>query len=348
MSDKPNFNRAPTDLNNGKIKAPDDVSLDHINAVVLIADRDGNIIYANQAVERIYFLKPKEVLGNGWWTITSKNEEEARQRKSNVSRMARGELDLARFDLLERPYKRSDNVTVWTQWTNSRISGDRLIGIAQNITEKKGLEEKLEQKIKENELLLQEVYHRVKNNLQIIISLLKFEFEEIEDALTVKALKKTKSRIYSMSLIHHELHNHNEVAHVDFERYIENVLTKVFYLYAENKTVDLRTAVNCKGISAELAVNIGLILVELVANALQHGIPENNEGIIQVSIDYDKEKESENLLTVWDNGIGIDPKIDPYVINSLGFEIITALTGQIDGKFDFNNVQKGTEAQIRF
>lgn len=324
------------------------VLLNSLNAVVLIANSSGEIIYANAAVKKIYHLEPEQILGSGWWTLTSTSEQEALKRQEIMIKIANQKIDAQPFNLLERPFKRDDGKIIWTQWTNSIISNNRVIGIAQDITEKKILEEQLKIKNNDNELLLQEIYHRVKNNLQIILSLLKFEFEDITDKQSINALNKTKARVHSMSLLHQQLCNLKVAEDFNLKKYIDSLLKEVFNLYGCEAEVVLTTTVLCKNISDKLIVNLGLLLVEIVSNALKHAFENKKLGTINVTINKETINGQKTIITVEDNGKGINKDVDFNNPTSLGFEILNSLTEQVDGQLKLKSDSNGTKVTMEF
>ena len=324
------------------MEMPLDVTLNDINAVILIANEFGEIIFANKRVYEVYKLEPEQVMGVGWWKSTSDNEEEAITRQTDLGRLARGELDLKPFNLLERPFTTSENKVVWTQWTNSRVSGNRIMGVAQDITEKKDLEFKLIRKNHENEVLLQEVYHRVKNNLQLISSFLNLEFGSVVDRKALSALKKTKTRIHTMSLIHAQLCE-SAITKKEFADFFDELLDYISSIYASDKRINIFSKFDSFHINTELLVNIGLIITELVSNAVRHAFDHKISGNINVQLV--RYGATQKMLLIKDDGCGFPSNLIEQ--NSLGFDIVISLVEQIEGEMAFS-FDQGTEIKIIF
>lgn len=316
-------------------------SLDDINAIVLVADKEGEIIYANKAVETILGYDPQSVLGDGWWKITAKQEEND-VRKEKTALLAKGVSSLEDRHLYENLLYTKDGKKVWTQWTNTINKEGNLVGIAQDITEKKTLEEALTKKNKENELLLKEIHHRVKNNLQIISSFLNLQFRDFENENVQIALDKSKDRINSIALIHTKLFQSGLLASVNFGEYMEQVAQGIQAAYAVNTEVDIKISCETILLEIDLSINLGLIINELLTNAFKHAFGQRQDGEIQVSLET---KESEYHLIVQDNGIG--EAEDLKAEGSLGLEIVSALVEQIHGTIDVES-ENGFKYLIRF
>ncbi|NRA12087.1 MAG: PAS domain S-box protein [Crocinitomicaceae bacterium] len=302
-------------------------TLDDINAIVLVADANGSIVFANKAIKSILGYEPEDVLGDGWWELTSMKKK-TDTRKAKTAAMANGTADLKDRHLFENLLPTKDGRKVWTQWTNTRTADGLLVGIAQDITEKKELEQKLIRKIHENELLLKEMHHRVKNNLQIITSLLNLQFNGIEDKQVIEAIAKSKDRINSMALLHTKLYQSGNLASINFGEYLSELTSSIEASYCDN---NIKCLVKHSQIffNIDLSINLGLIITELLTNAYKHAFKGRMEGEIQVEI---TNKVGKLELIVADNGIGITDDIKST--QSLGLEIVLALTEQINGTMD--------------
>ncbi|MGL4598766.1 MAG: sensor histidine kinase [Bacteroidia bacterium] len=302
-------------------------TLDDINAIILVADQKGNIVFANKAIKSILGYEPEDVLGDGWWKLTA-NEQSTDVRKSTAGDLAAGKIDLKQRHLFENELPTKDGRQVWTQWTNTLTDDGFLVGIAQDITEKKALEAELIRKNQENELLLKEIHHRVKNNLQIISSLLNLQFNNIPDERVLEALSKSKDRINSMAIIHTKLYQSNNLASIDFGSYLDELIASIAKSYAHNNIkYTLKHSENFFDI--DLAINLGLIVTELLTNAYKHAFKNRKDGLIHIEL---TSKGNKHQLTIADNGIGLNDK--SIVAESLGLEIVNALIQQINATLD--------------
>ncbi len=210
----------------------------------------------------------------------------------------------------------------------------RLVGTCANITELKHTEAALRQSLQEKEILLSEVHHRVKNNLQIISSLLSLQANRIQDRTAYDVLIESQNRISTMALIHEHLYQSEDLTHIHFAAYVERLLTNIFATYsilAQNITYEI--VIDSKAtIRLEQSIILGLILNELINNALQHAFPKGYSGKIGICLD---ETETDSLiLTVWDNGIGLPFDFKWENMQSMGLRLVQILAGQLLGKFD--------------
>lgn len=310
------------------------VTLNDINAIVLVADAEGSIIFANKAVKTILGYDPQEVLGDGWWKLTSNNENNTSARKSITAEMAAGKTNLKGRHLFENELSAKDGSKVWTRWTNTRTAQGLLVGTAQDITEKKKLEDELIRKNHENELLLKEIHHRVKNNLQVISSFLNLQFNRFDDKLVQEALDKSKSRINSMALIHTKLFQSGNLASINFGEYVNQLAASITISYSIDKNIKCLVKESQVIFDIDLSISLGLIITELLTNAYKHAFKGRSEGEIYVEI---KSKADKYELIVADNGTGITN--DPKNSQSLGLEIVEALTEQINGTINVTSNQ---------
>ena len=318
-------------------------TLDDIEAIVLVSNDQGEIVFANKAIERILGYTPEEVLGNGWWEVTKSPDIEAR--KTTTIGLISGTRDLHERHLFENPIRTKDGRIVWTQWTNTLTEDNLLVGLAQDITEKKALEEELLRKNQENELLLKEIHHRVKNNLQIITSLLNLQFRDIQDKAVLEALTKSKNRINSMALIHTKLYQSKDLASVNFGEYMHELMESIANGYGPKNAIEWSVECTDTVFHIDLAISLGLIATELISNSYKHAFVGREKGNITVSL---KQLNMDTYqLVVEDDGIGIPQK---HVVNeptTLGLEIIHALTEQINGKLEMHS-ENGFYSQITF
>lgn len=199
--------------------------------------------------------------------------------------------------------------------------------------------------LKEKEQLLKEVHHRVKNNLQIISSLLNLQAEHSQDEKFLSMIRESKNRISSMALIHEMLYVTKDFSKININTYITKLSQSVyqsFYMSESNVTFDYDID---KTLFFEIdrMIPIGLILNEIISNSLKYAFPDK-KGII--SIEFTK-KDDSHLLIVKDNGVGVPPSFDYKTAKSLGVQLIHMLSEQLDGTLTFDN-KKGTCYNLSF
>ncbi len=220
-------------------------------------------------------------------------------------------------------------------------------GVNQDVTERKLLEGRISAELKEKSTLLQEVHHRVKNNLQIIVSLLSLQSAQIQDPAVRAKLKESQSRIYSMALVHEMLYSSDSLARVDFHRYIEMLAERIWRLYPTPlpiEALDLDVAALDLGIDD--AVPCGLIVQELLVNALKYAFPEPTPERPRIRIALRREADQIEL-TVADNGVGISLDIEPGQTTSLGLKLVSILSQQLGGRLELDR-RGGTAFRLRF
>ncbi|MDI6644205.1 MAG: histidine kinase dimerization/phosphoacceptor domain -containing protein [Methanobacteriaceae archaeon] len=220
-----------------------------------------------------------------------------------------------------------------------------ILGSLLDITQHKKDQNIIKQSLEEKELLLKEIHHRVKNNLMIISSLLSLQSRYIDNQEQMEVLKESQSRANSMALIHERLYQGSDLKHINFGDYIQKLAPDIFHNYSSTDTqINLKIDAENLMLDIDTAIPLGLILNELLTNAMKHAFPQDIKGEIMVKF-Y---QEDENyILRVKDDGKGIASDLDPETIDSLGMQIINNLTRQINGKLEITN-SNGACFQIRF
>jgi PAS domain S-box-containing protein len=222
----------------------------------------------------------------------------------------------------------------------------RMMGINLDITERKQAEIQIQASLREKDVLLQEIHHRVKNNLQVISSLLDLQSQYITDPTTVELFQESQNRVKSMALVHEKLYQSQDFARINFAEYIENLTSYLFQIYIfEYNQVNLEFYIHEVNLSIDTAIPCGLIISELVSNALKYAFPKGREGTIEVILTA--EPEDRCHLTVKDNGVGFPPDLEFANPKSLGLQLINVLTEQLEGDLSFN-LDQGTEVNISF
>lgn len=198
--------------------------------------------------------------------------------------------------------------------------------------ERRKIEQGLKNSLNEKEILLKEIHHRVKNNLQIINSFLNLQFNDIEDPKVVDSITKSKIRINSMALIHTKLYQSDDLSSIDFGEYIHELVDSIMSSYVYGKNIVCNLKHEHAVFDIDLSVNLGLIITELLTNACKHAFKERNEGVIQIELL--KVTENQYRLVFEDDGVGpvVNFKIDNP--ETLGLSIVNGLVGQINGSLN--------------
>lgn len=216
-----------------------------------------------------------------------------------------------------------------------------------DITDRKMADQALQASLKEKEVLLQEVHHRVKNNMQVMINLINLQCEKIEDKHTCDMFNKTVDRINSMALVHKQLYKSKDFSKVDINEYISSIAENLFASHDVDTTkISLNIGKNDITISLDSAISCGLIINELITNSLKYAFPENRKGEIQIGFEYLDDGQLE--LIVSDDGVGLPLNFDFKDSDTLGVQIVKALAEhQLHGTLVLDST-KGTKFLIRF
>ena len=222
--------------------------------------------------------------------------------------------------------------------------------IAYDITERKEIDRAIRSALKEKEVLLQEVHHRVKNNLQVISSMLNLQKSFVNDPETLNLLEESTNRIATMSFIHESLYRNTDFANISFAEYLQRLSANLIQSYSRNDCeVVLQTVFDEVYLSLEQAIPCGLITNELVSNSLKYAFPDRPQGTITLRIQHIEGGGVE--LEVSDDGVGLPPGMDFAKNDSLGVYLVQALTEQIDGELVVTSVdqgRKGCSFLVRF
>ena len=197
------------------------------------------------------------------------------------------------------------------------------------------------------EALLREVHHRVKNNLAVICSLFYLQSTHTKEEETIQVFRDMESRVHSMALVHQSLYGSENLARINFADYARALAKDIFSSYGSpDIPVRLKTEMEPVIMSVDLAVPCGLILNELISNALKHGFPGGAGGEIKVTLR--NEPEDRCILCVVDSGVGIPADLDANTSKSLGLRLVRSLAKQIHGAFELVKIDSGTSAQLQF
>lgn len=226
-----------------------------------------------------------------------------------------------------------------------KLNNKEVLCIVRDVTEKKQSEDKITKSLKEKDVLLREIHHRVKNNLQIVSSLLSLQSRYIEQPGPVEIFKESQSRIKSMALIHEKLYQTGDLTRIDLSEYADELVSDLFRSYSvnsylvkfniisDNILLDINTAIPC-----------GLIINELVTNSIKHAFPDNREGKINIELVCQDEN---FILKVQDNGVGFPEDLDLENVKTLGLQLVDSLTNQLDGTIKLKR-ENGTCFKISF
>jgi two-component sensor histidine kinase len=207
----------------------------------------------------------------------------------------------------------------------------RLAGISKDITERKRADDRLRASLREKEVMLKEIHHRVKNNLQIISSLLDMQARKIADPAVQAMLAESRNRVRSMALIHEQLYQSHDLAGIELDGYVRNLAESLLRSYRiPNQAVALKVEIDKISLDINRSIPCALILNELLSNALKHAFPPNLPSA-QLSISMTCTADQQYRLEVHDNGVGFPTEVDFRATRSLGMQLVNTLVSQLEG-----------------
>ena len=234
---------------------------------------------------------------------------------------------------------RTSSLLDWRGRINNRVI------VVRDITERRQSEEKIRVSLREKEILLREIHHRVKNNLQIISSLLNLQSKYVRDKRDLEMMRESQDRIRSMALIHEKLYKSESLADIDSREYVTDLTRELMRLYGTKSDISLKIEVEDVFLDIDTAIPCGLIINELVSNCLKHAFPGGKSGEITVRL---RSLDGKTELLVSDNGVGIPEDMNPFEAESLGLRLVTILAeDQLEGDIGLDR-SKGTSFYITF
>ena len=298
---------------------------------------------ANPSAGRIFRVEPDSLIGRSLFDFLDDEGKEI-DRRETANRVDGKSTDYM------TPVIRSDGEKRWLHVNASPVSkkADRYYGasvILRDITEERKATEALNQLVRNKEILMKELEHRVKNSLSVVSSLLNIATNELSDKKAIGILEDTVSRIKSMSAIYERLSLSESVDSIDFGKYLEGIVKSIFSTFSpDSSRISLIIEAEHMEIDTKRAISLGLIVNELLTNALKYAFPDDRSGTINVQL---KAKEDAVCLTVSDNGIGIgDPGI-PGSSPTMGMTLIRLLVEQIGASMK-SDLSHGTAISIAF
>ncbi|MFA0833777.1 MAG: PAS domain S-box protein [Methanobacterium formicicum] len=297
----------------------------------------------NKAAERIWGFNRDELIGKTDYDFFTRDEADFYTKKDREV-LNRKELQ----DILEE--------TIHTKNQGERILHTKkiplldekghpnyLLGISEDITQRKMAERKIEKSLEEKDDLLREIHHRVNNNMQIISSMLNLQRSYVKEEESKDILKDSQSRVKSMAMIHEKLYISHDLSHINFKEYAEKLVSEIFYTYGvQIGTIERILNIEDVELNMETAIPLGLIINELVTNSLKFAFPHETG-----SITIELEVNDNHTLTVADDGIGLPQDFDLKKVDSLGLDLVNSLVNQLDGNITIDR-SHGTKYHINF
>jgi|GEM_PF-2343606 len=332
------------------LKRERDLAQKYLNVagVMLMAlSPDGTIQMMNRKGCQILGREEREILGENWFEEFIPRAWRSKVRKQFSFLFSKSGPPVEYFENPVVISSGEERLLAFyvTLLTNSMGQVIGWLCSGEDITERKQMENRMKKELEEKQILLKEVHHRVKNNLQIIISLLNLELYQLKDPALMSVLEITIQRIRSMAMIHERLYHADVFTRIDFKEYVESLLAELFLLYEVGHRVRYELDIENVYLDIETAIPCGLILNELITNAIKHAFPQGTKG--QIRISFKSLPESYYELVVQDNGIGIPETAFSSEGTSLGLKLVEVLTQQLGGSYEIQR-NKGSTILIRF
>jgi len=323
--------------------------LDVAGVIIVTLNKQGEITLINRKGCEILGYPKRALIGKNWFDTCIPERYRSKIREVFQQTIA-GNLQASEY--YENPVLTRSGEERTIAWHNAILtdkSGNAIgtLSSGEDITQRKQAEEQIKAALKEKEVLLREIHHRVKNNMQIVSSLLRLQSRYTKDKQILDIFKASQSRIESMAFIHEKLYQSKDLARIDFTDYVNTLVRNLFTTYGVS-TARIKLNIDIKHVSLPLdkAIPCGLIINELVSNSLKYAFPANKQGEIKIALHPTNENELE--LIVSDNGISMPEDIDFRNTESLGLHLVTILAkDQLRGEINLNRTG-GTEFKIKF
>ena len=308
---------------------------------------DGRFTRMNRRFCQIVGYTPDELLDLGFQDLTHPDdlEDEMVMLRSIID----GEVDTY---AMEKRYLRKDSTVVWVNLVVTVVrdetgAPDHFIGVIDDITERRRSQQFLQSSLAEKEVLLREIHHRVKNNMQVISSLLNLQSHGAEDERLVRLFEESQNRVRAMALIHEILYENSNLARIELGEYVSKLATSLIRMYGtDSGRVDLN--IKASGVTLEIddTMPCGLVINELLSNSLKYAFPDGKNG--EIRIEASREGAGPLVLRVSDDGIGIPEEIDYRNTETMGMRLVTGLVeSQLGGRVSLDRTH-GTCFTITF
>jgi len=293
---------------------------------IMTTDSSGIITDVNKQMEALTGCTRDELIGAPF-----KNYFTDPERAEAGIKLVLSEKKVTDYELTAR--SRDGKETVVSYNATTFYDRDRTLqgvfAAARDVTDRKIANDKLKEALNEKEMLLKEVYHRVKNNLQVVSSLINLQARNVKNEATAELLKQSADRIKAMALLHEKLYQSKDLARIDFNAYIHSLADHLLFGYGvHSDKIRVNIRIDDIFLDVDTAIPCGLIINELLSNALEHAFPDNRHGEIGITFTQDQ---GEFILVISDNGVGFPADLDYKKSASLGLQLVATLTNQLNG-----------------
>jgi two-component system, sensor histidine kinase PdtaS len=309
--------------------------LDLADDAIILIDQAQRIVFFNPGAETIFGYSAAELSGQLLDVLLPDWLAETPPGRTGTCRKVRG--------------RRKNRSEFPAEASLMRIQADghtMLAMVLRDVTERDAHEERLQANLREAEALLKEIHHRVKNQLQLVSSLLGLQSREVTNPGARRMFQESQDRIHSMALLHESLYQSQNLSQINFPEYIRQLAAHLFHTYGvAADRIHLRTDLHSLSLHLDAAVPCGLIINELVSNSLKYAFPDGREGEIRIEL-YEHSDGTARLI-VADNGVGLKADVDWINARSLGLRLVRTLAEQLGAKLEVDS-SAGMQVRLAF
>jgi PAS domain S-box-containing protein len=317
----------------------------------VLVTREMKVIYANASYLAMLGYEASELIGKSLFELIPTGLHELVRRR-DVARHAGADLPAVATRV-----RRKDGSSIALEGDSAALLFDgepATVSLVRDVTERERVEQvrllaehTMRESLREKDVLLKEVHHRVKNNLQVIVSLINLQASKLEDAPVRAVFEETRSRVHAIALLHERLYTSKNLGRIDMRDYLDGLASDLSSSNAGTRAIELRVQADELYLEMDQAVPIGLIMNELVTNSYKHAFPPQlrRGGRIELAL----ERVGEDLqIVVQDDGVGYPANLDPDTADSLGLLLISSLSRQLEADLSFDHRTDGARCRVRF
>lgn len=310
--------------------------IDSTGDAIVFTDPQRRIAMTNPAFTKMFGYRNEEVLGRDTHFL----DVDGRDAMNRLDPRA-GVRESGERRHFEIQCRRKDGSTLWVETHAVEVTGHHgnLLGYVafhRDVSERKSAESQMRASLAEKEVLLKEIHHRVKNNLQVIASMLNLQADRLEDETALAPLRESRNRIRSLALIHEKLYRSEHLEKIDFRDYLTDLAQSIVLSFNQSSTaIEVETHIDDVGFCIDTAIPVALIVNELVSNSVKHAFKGRAQGHIVLSLKCHDDRRCE--LSVADDGLGLPKGLDPAASPTLGLQLVDVLATQLDGSFQMRN-----------
>lgn len=322
--------------------------LDSADDAVVTIGQSGTILAFNQAACRMFGHAPEEIVGQNLNVLLPPRVREVHaQHVDDFAKSPTSSRAMAQRSTISGVRRNGEEFPA--EASISKVVSDGqviLTAFVRDVSDRVDTERQLRRAVEEKEVLLGEIHHRVRNNLQVISSLLNLQARATNDRDLRRAFDDSQSRVQSMALIHQQLYEASSYANIDLADYIRRLTSHLMHAYGEStEHIDLKIEINDISLAVSRAAPCGLIVNELVSNSLKYAFVDGRPGTIYIRATA--QPDNSICLTVGDDGPGLPPEVGFWNTKTLGLRLVRTLVRQLDGELELGD-PPGAEFRIRF